>query len=463
MKIRFNGAANDVTGSQFVLEINGQLLMIDCGMYQGPESYERNNSFRFKPREIDAVILTHAHIDHSGNLPTLVKKGYEGPIYATPATADLADLMLQDSGHIQEDDAEEMNERRKGSGQPPYLPLYTSADAARVKKHFVHAPYGESFEPIPGVTAVLYDAGHILGSASICLDISEQGRAPYRAWFSGDIGRLNLPLLKDPTLPKQANLLVMESTYGDTVHPNPDNAYALLSETVAKTVRRGGKVIIPAFSVGRTQELVYDLNRMISEGEIPPVPVFVDSPLAVGATQVFQEHPELFDKETYDFIRENRHPALNFKGLVYVEDRAKSKAINEVDRPCVIISASGMAENGRILHHLVHNIEDSRNTILIVGWAAPGTLGRALAQGAKEVRIFGDEFKVNATVVTISGFSAHAGQDMLLDYALATKDTLQKLILTHGDPEVAEVFTRLLKDNGIKDVVYPQLYESIEF
>lgn len=458
MKIYFNGAAHDVTGSQYVLYVDGRSLMIDCGLYQGPDAYERNVEFHFDPHRLDALILTHAHIDHSGNLPNLVKSGFDGPIYTTPATADLADIMLRDSGNIQEDDASFLSKKFS----QPYEPLYTAADAERVKRQFRPQEYKQTFQPIPGVTARLYDAGHILGSASVCLDVQEDGREPYRIWFSGDIGRLNLPLLKDPVLPQNANYLVMECTYGDQAHPEPDEAYTLLRDLIRRTIERGGKVIIPAFAVGRTQELIYNLNRMISANEIPAVPVYVDSPLAVNATQVFQEHPELFDKETQDFIREGRHPALNFKGLTYVESVAESKSINYIDRPAIIISASGMLQSGRILHHLRHNIGDPRNTILIVGWQAPDTLGRDLVNGVKEVTIYGDRYDVQAEVIQINGFSAHAGQDMLLQYALASKKDLRKVMLVHGEPDVAEKFAKLLKDAGIPEVIYPALREAVE-
>ncbi len=458
MKIYFNGAAHDVTGSQYVLYVNGQSLMIDCGLYQGRDSYDRNASFRFDPKKLNAVVLTHAHIDHSGNLPNLVKSGFDGSIYCTPATADLVDIMLRDSGKIQEEDAQFLSKKTGEIVEP----IYTAEDAARVKFQFRTLEYKETFQPVRGVTARLFDAGHILGSASVCLDVEEDGQEPYRMWFSGDIGRLDLPLLKDPVLPQQANYLVMEATYGDTTHPNPEEAYDQLRQVIKKTIERGGKVLIPAFAVGRTQELVYNLNRMITAGEIPAVPVFVDSPLAVNATQVFQEHPELFDKETQDFIREGRHPALNFKGLTYVRSVEESKAINYMDRPVVIISASGMAQNGRILHHLRHNIDDPRNTILIVGWQAPDTLGRDLVEGKKEVTIYGDRYEVRADVVQISGFSAHAGQDMLMRYALASKDTLRKVVLVHAEAAVAEQFRGTLLAAGVPEVIYPELYDSLD-
>lgn len=462
MKIDFNGAAHDVTGSQYLLHVNGKLLLVDCGMYQGKQSYERNMEFRFDPHELDAVLLTHAHIDHSGNLPTLVKSGYHGPIYCTPATADLTDLMLRDSGGIQEENAQYANEHRRESGQESILPLYTEEDAARVKKFFHPVEYKKTFQPVPGVTATLFDAGHILGSASILLEVEEDGQPPYRLWFSGDIGRLKLPLLKDPTLPHDVQYLVMESTYGDLIHPDPDEAYLRLKEVVSRTVKQGGKVVIPAFAVGRTQELVYNLNRMMTDGEIPRVPVFVDSPLAVGATAVFQEHPELFDKETYEFIREARHPALNFKGLVYVESREQSKQINNYEPPAIIISASGMADNGRVVHHLIHHVGDSRSTIVIVGWQAPGTTGRALVDGAKSIELYGDSFEVRAQVVNIPGFSAHAGQDMLFEYVESTRQSLRKVILVHSDPEVGQSFAEQLRQKGIPEVIYPDLFETIE-
>jgi metallo-beta-lactamase family protein len=312
------------------------------------------------------------------------------------------------------------------------------------------------------VTAHLHDAGHILGSASVCLDITEEGRSPYRLWFSGDIGRLNLPLLKDPVLPQKVDYLVMECTYGDTVHPDPDQAYVLLREVLAKTIQRGGKVYIPAFAVGRTQELVYDINRMITAKEIPQIPVIVDSPLAVHATQIFQEHPELFDNETQEFIREGRHPALNFKGLVYVENMQQSRQVDEVDRPMVVISASGMAESGRILKHLASGISDARNTIIIAGWQAPNTLGRALVNKEPEVKIYGDPYTVAASVVQINGFSAHAGQDMLTRYALSSKDTLKEIILVHGEPETGQKFQQMLQEEGIAKVIYPDLYQAVE-
>ncbi len=297
MKIRFHGAARTVTGSQHLLEINGNKLLLECGLFQGPrqETYERNRSFPFNPAEIDAVILSHAHIDHSGNLPHLVKKGYRGPIYTTHATAHLANLMLLDSGNIHESDADFVNKKRARRGEPPIQPLYTMEDAAQVAQYFESVDYDQEFKPLPGVSAGLVDAGHILGSAAVALDIDEGGRRT-RVWFSGDIGRRNLPLIRDPILPDAADYLIMESTYGDKAHQTPQASYDELRQAVTRTVQRGGKVIIPAFAVGRTQEIAYSLHQMIDHGEIPSIPVVVDSPLAVNASEIFQAHPECMDQ-----------------------------------------------------------------------------------------------------------------------------------------------------------------------
>jgi metallo-beta-lactamase family protein len=463
MHIQFHGAAQTVTGSQFLLQVNGKKLLVDCGLYQGrrEESYRRNLNFAYDPAQVDAAILSHAHIDHCGNFPNLVKNGFAGPIYATGASADLADIMLRDSGHIQESDADFINKHLDRRGGKRVEPLYTSQDAARVSTLLHRVEYNTPFNPVAGVTARLLDAGHILGSAAVVLDIEEDGQRS-RLWFSGDIGRRNLPLLRDPILPQAADYLVMECTYGDTIHPHPDGAYKEFCEVLVRTVKRGGKVIVPAFAVGRTQELVYFLNQAITEGSVPPIPVFVDSPLAVEASKIFQAHPEVYDEETREFVRKGRHPALNFKQLTYVSDVEQSKRINSLKGPLVIISASGMAETGRILHHLKNNIEDSRNTVMIVSYQAPDTLGRRLVEGQKRVHIFGEEYVVRAEVVDIEGLSAHAGQDMLLRYAQTSGDRLKQIMLVHGEPKPAEVFRGLLSRSGFKRVLYPTLHQSVE-
>ncbi len=464
MKIHFFGAAQTVTGSKYLLEVNGKRLLLECGFFQGRRSdtYTKNLEFEFSPKSIDAIILSHAHIDHSGNLPNLVKQGCHGPIYTSPATASLADVMLQDSGHIQEADAEFMNKRNFRRGDPQTAkPIYTLEDAKAVAQYFQRIPYRQPFQPVPGVTATLFDAGHILGSAAVALDIEENGRK-FRLWFSGDIGRPGLPLLQDPTLPIDTDYLIMEHTYGDTPHPDPRQAYDDLEKVLLRTIQRRGKVIVPSFAVGRTQEIVYNVNRMITDGEIPHIPVFVDSPLALAATKVFNEFPDLYDDETRQFIQAGSHPALAFDGLTYVESVEQSKALNERSDPMMILSASGMAETGRILHHLKNNIEESRNTIMIVSWQSPETLGRRLAEGQKEVKIFGEWYKVRAEVVTIPGFSAHAGQEYLLKYAQACKDRQKSIFLVHGEPKGSAVFQQKLTEIGITNFKYPAQDEIVE-
>ena len=463
MRIDFHGAAQTVTGSQHLLEINGHRLLLDCGLYQGrrSETYERNLNFSHDPRKLNAVILSHAHIDHAGNLPNLVKKGFEGPIYATRATVDLATIMLADSGRIQESDAEFVNKKRVARDEETIAPLYTEADAAKAAQRFYPVDYNQPFVPVPGVVARFIEAGHILGSAAVSLEIEEKGRK-IRFWFSGDIGRFKLPLLRDPVLPENVDYLLMESTYGDKPHLDPSLAFEEFHDVVNRTLQRGGKVIIPAFAVGRTQELVYHLNMMMFAKDVPPAPVFVDSPLAVNASQVFRKHPECFDDETRWFVQQAQHPALDFKLLTYVQSVEESKALNLRKDPMIIISASGMAETGRILHHLKNNIENSKNTICIVSWQAPNTLGRRLADREKQVRIFGEPYHVNAEIATIGGLSGHAGQDLLTRYAVNVKDTVKKVFLVHGEPIPAAALTEKLKYQNMHEVYYPALHSSVE-
>lgn len=463
MRINFHGAAHTVTGSQHLLEINGKKLLLDCGLFQGKraDTYERNLNFQYNPREVEAVILSHAHIDHSGNLPNLVKQGFEGNIFATRATVDLASLMIADSARIQESDVEFVNKKRAQRGEEPIEPLYTKADAENVIGMFNGKDIGVAFEPIPGVIAKFFEAGHILGAAGISLEIEEKGKK-IRFIFSGDIGRNRIPLLRDPVFPEQADYMIMESTYGDKLHNDPELAYVEFRDVVKKTMERGGKVIVPAFAVGRTQELVYDLNRMIYDGDVKGMPVFVDSPLAVNASDVFRRHPECFDEETRKFVEEARHPALDFKNLTYIKSVEESKALNERTDPMVIISASGMVENGRILHHVKNNIENPKNTICIVSWQAPNTLGRKLADRVPEVRIYGESYSVKAEISTIGGLSGHAGQDLLVKYAMGVKDTVKQIFLVHGEEKQAMTLKTLLKEQNLTQVHYPDLHEGVE-
>ena len=369
--------------------------------------------------------------------------------------------MLLDSGHIQEADIEFVNKRHSRRGEASVEPLYTIEDAEKAVKLFIPKEYEESFEPVPGVTVHFREAGHILGSASIVLDVNENGRK-YRLWFSGDIGRFELPLMRDPVLPQDADFLMMECTYGDKIHGSIDDAYREFEQIVLETYNRGGKIIIPSFAVGRTQEIVFMLNRMVTAGVIPHIPVYVDSPLAVHATEIFRSFPQYFDEETNQFIQEGHHPALNFDGLIYTNSVDESKAINDRKGPLVIISASGMAESGRILHHLRNNIEDPKNTILIVSWQSPYTLGRQLADRAEKIKIFGEPYIRRAQVATIGGLSAHGDQEMLLRYAKSSQERLQKLILVHGEERSEQPFFAKLKEAGFKDIAYPKQNEIIE-
>jgi metallo-beta-lactamase family protein len=466
MRIHFYGAAQTVTGSQYVIEANGKQILLECGLYQGrrAESFERNRNLPFIPGKIDAMLLSHAHIDHSGNLPNLVKHGYRGPIHVTEATGGLLNLVLLDSAHIQETDAVFISRRNAKRGLPPVEPLYTTPDAEAVLPLLAQHGYGESFEVVPGVQAFFFDAGHILGAAGICLDISE-GHKRRRIVFSGDIGRRGLPILRDPTLPPHADILMMECTYGDKLHRDLHDAEIELRNTIQRTVRRQGKVIVPSFAIGRTQELVYSMGRMIEQGEIPQIPIFVDSPLAVSISDLYAKYPDYFDEEATRLLKkEGKERALGYEYVTFTRSVEESKALNEKKGPMVILSASGMAESGRIRHHLANNIGDAKNTILIVSWQAPDTLGRLLAEQIKTVKIFGEPIERRAEVVTIGGFSAHAGQNFLSEYAKSAATNSEALFLIHGEPKSALPFQEKLKgDNLNTPVYYPERGDLAEF
>lgn len=464
MRLNFFGAAQTVTGSQHYLEVNGHTLLLDCGLYQGrrKEAEKRNREFRFDPAKLDAVLLSHGHIDHSGNLPNLVKSGFTGPIHAQTATTHLSKLMLEDSGHIQEYDAEFINRRNAKRGKPLVEPLYTKEDATQAASQFEGQSYSEAFEPIPGVIAQFHEAGHILGSAAISLDIEEKGRK-VRLWFSGDVGRPNMPLIRDPQMPTDADYLLMECTYGYKPHEPYGKAHEQLMSVVSKTLKRGGKVIIPAFAVGRTQELVYALHRMMDERTVPRAPVYVDSPLAVNVTDVFRAHPECFDEEALEMIESDEHrAALGFDDLTYIRSVDESKALNGMDDPMIIISASGMLQAGRIRHHLINNIDDERNTLLIVSWQAPHTLGRRMLEGHDQVKIFGEVHDVKMRVERANGFSAHGGQTLLREYAEAVKGSVKDIFLVHGEDKGAVGLTEALNTDGFDKVHFPELGSSVE-
>jgi metallo-beta-lactamase family protein len=463
MQITFHGAARTVTGSRHLVSLNGHHLLLDCGLFQGrrKETYERNLRLPFEAAAVDAVVLSHAHLDHCGNLPNLVRSGFSGPIHATHVTVHLTDLLTQDAAHIQEHDAAFLNRRPSRQGQPPVEPLYTLQDALQANAQLRPQAYSIPFGPTPGAQATLVEAGHILGSAGVVLELEERGRQ-VSLMFSGDIGRPDLPIVPDPVLPHDVDYLIMECTYGDRAHGSSQQAYDSLRSLVRRTAERGGKVIIPSFAVGRTQTLVYYLHQMVDAGELQPIPIFVDSPLAVSVTDVFRRHPEGFDPETRAFMDQDPHgSAFGFDQLTYTRSVEESKALNTLEGPAVIISASGMAESGRILHHLRNHIGEPKNTVLITSWMAPHTLGRRLAEGQKQVSIFGEEHQVRAEVASLDGLSAHGGQPYLLEYAAALKGRVKRIFLVHGEPGPAAVLQEKLEGQGFA-VSYPQQGDSFD-
>lgn len=462
MDITFHGAAHTVTGSQHLLQVQGHRLLLDCGLYQGSrqETYYRNQHFMHDPAKVDALFLSHAHTDHAGNIPNLVKKGFHGPIRTTPATRDLSQWMILDSARIQENDAEFVNKKRANRGEPPIEPLYTTADAEDALQLFTDIPYGKPVEMVPGVTAEVFEAGHILGSTVSVFNIEENGRK-IRLGFSGDLGRKNTPIIRDPVYLEDIDYLILESTYGNRFHKSRDQAQDELRRIVQDAIDRGGKVIIPSFAVGRAQELVYSLHFMMESGALPRIPVYMDSPLAVNVSKVFRTHREIHDEIAQDFAQDaTSHDIFNFAGLTYVGSADESKALNDKPGPMVIISASGMCETGRILHHLRNNIENPRNTILIVSWQAPNTLGRRLADKEPRVKIFGESYNVRAKVEIINGYSGHADQTGLLEWALHLKGRLKKVFLVHGEPEPADALAAKLREGGIPEVYYPELHDT---
>lgn len=463
MKIKFCGAAREVTGSRHLLEINGKKILLDCGLFQGhrKKSAEKNAQFCIDPSEIDAVILSHAHIDHSGGLPFIVKNGFKGPIYSTFATRDLCNYMLLDSAYIQEKDAEYMNKKLKRKNEPLIEPIYDTEDAIAALELFYGVSYEKAFTVAPGVVCSFYDAGHILGSAQVHLVIHEQETDErYTLAFTGDLGRKNLPILRDPQTLPPTDYLLTESTYGDRFHESILEAGKRLAEVVNKTAKRGGKILIPAFSVERTQEIVYHLNMLWQEKAIPDIPIFVDSPLAANVTEVFTNHPECFDRKTFREFIVNRKNPFGFGRLKYTRDVADSKALNELAGPAIIISASGMCESGRILHHLKNNIEDPKNTIMIVGFMAANTLGRKIQEGNEMVNIFGDAYKVRAEVCKMDAFSGHADRSDLLDN-ISKIEGVKKIFLVHGEESQGQKFKSYLEESGYNDVIHPKPGDEI--
>lgn len=465
MKIQFLGAAQEVTGSKHLITLdNGKAILLDCGLFQGKgeETENMNRDLGFNPANIDYLILSHAHIDHAGAIPYIVKRGFMGTIISTHATRELCSVMLADSGRIHENDTKMNNKKRLKKGLPPVEPLYTHMDAEKCLQYFISIPYNKEFTVDDGVKLVYTDAGHILGSAMVNLVINENGKIT-KFCFTGDIGRPHSKILRDPQPFPQADILIAESTYGDRLHTNIDNAEEELKLVVLETCfKKKGKLIIPSFAVGRTQELLYALNRLTNDGRLPKVKVFVDSPLAVNATNIMKMHPECFNDDTLESLRQDPDP-FGFNGLYYVQSDDESKQLNNIKEPCIIISASGMMEAGRVKHHLANNISNAKNTVLVVGYCAPSTLGARIRKGDKEVSIFGNVYQVNADIRVIESFSAHGDYNEMIS-VLKCQDAkkVKQLILVHGEYETQLNYKEKLEKEGYANISIPEKGQVIE-
>ena len=472
MKITFLGAAKTVTGSNFLVEAAGKKFLVDCGMYQGKATEEKENSdpFRFNVNEIDFMLLTHAHIDHSGRIPKLYNEGYRNPIIATKATCDLCTIMLPDSGHIQEMEIEWKNKKRKREGKEPLPPLYTAEEATKSLELFRRVKYDEIIDIDENIKVRFNDAGHMLGSSIIEVWVNENGKTE-KAVFTGDLGNNDIPLLASPTMIESADYLVMESTYGSRLHMRNDDKAELFLNIVSETLNNGGTVVIPSFAVGRTQEIVYEINKLKEKRNdeefkqkyrtLMNVPVFVDSPLAISATEIFRENMDLFDDDVKEAMKKGDNP-LEFPGLQFTRTAEESKALNEMDKPAIIISASGMCEVGRIKHHLKHNLWNPKSTILFVGYQAPGTLGSRLVNGEKKVKIFGEEISVNARIEYIEGYSGHADQEWLLNFIYSFIKKPKHIFLVHGEEDSQIVLRDKILETTNIPVTIPDFGETYE-
>ena len=457
-RLTFHGAAGEVTGSCHLLEVAGKKILLDCGLFQGKraEAKQKNVDFPAGIERVDAVILSHSHIDHAGRLPLLVRKGYRGPVYATPATRDLSVIMLADAGHIQEADADFLRRRGEKDAQP----LYTMADAVHVNQQTITVPYERKYDLFPGVRFSFHDAGHILGSAAVAIEIDAPG-GMRRVVFSADIGRSGLPIIRDPQAIPGAgtDVLIVESTYADHVHESVEEAQQLLADHVNAVAQRGGKIYIPAFALGRTQEIVYELHGLALAKKIPMLPIYIDSPLAVNATDIFKLHPEVLDRS--EQLVADVPEIFQFGLVKYVRSVDESKALNKLRGPAIIISASGMAESGRIRHHLIHGLPDHRNMVLLVGFQAGYTLGARLREGQKEVRILGQEVPVRAEVNVIGGYSAHGDRNDLGAWVKGLGPTPKRAFVVHGERGLTAM-ADILKGQGVRDVNIPSLHQSFE-
>ena len=463
MQVQFWGAARTVTGSMHLLTINGKRLLLDCGMFQGrrEEANKRNSELPFDPKSVDACVLSHAHMDHAGVLPVLTRSGYGGAIYTTSASRDLSAVMLRDSAHIQEGDAKYLNKRNAERGLPAIKPIYTEGDAVKCLQHFVAYEYHRTFEALPGVRVTFRDAGHILGSSEVIVDY-EENQKKRRLVFTGDLGRRSLPILRDPESVDQTHILITEGTYGGRFHDPIEDTRDQLAQIIIKAHERNGVLIIPAFAVGRTQDIVYDMQRLVAENRIPDIPVYVDSPLATNVTEIFRLHPECYDEEILEYI--NADPdgnAFGWPRLRYVRTADESKALNDSKESCVIIAASGMCEAGRVLHHLKHHIGDPNTTVLFVGYQAENTLGRKILDGWQRVKIFGDEYDVRAQIKKIGGYSGHGDHNDLVGFANNLLEKPLRTFIVHAEMDAAEKLQASLKAIGLPDVVIPDRGDSV--
>jgi len=460
MKLTFCGAAETVTGSCFQLTTDtGYKILVDCGLFQGSKEIKERNygDFIFNPAEIDAVLLTHAHIDHSGLIPKLCKKGFKGKIYTTNVTMELCTIMLPDSGYIQEMEVERKNRKLARANKPLLEPIYTVFDAEKCMEQFIGVEYNTSIEILPGVRVVFRDAGHILGSAMIELFADGQ-----KIVFSGDIGNINQPIINDPSVIAEADFVIMESTYGNRFHLETEDKMQQLMRIIKKTIRKGGNLVIPAFAIERTQDLIYHLKKLDTAGEMPDIDVYVDSPLAIKATEIFCKYPEVYDAEAGELRKNLDECILDFPGLKFTLTADESKALNFLKKSSIIISASGMCDAGRIKHHLKHNLWRPESTVLFVGYQAQGTLGRRILDGEKVVRIHGEEVAVNADIERIEGFSAHADQKALVEWIKSFSTKPEKIFLVHGEPDSIEMLAKVIVEETQNQVVIPKYGQTIE-
>lgn len=464
VKIKFCGGVRTVTGSNHLIETDKSKILIDCGLFQGhrDDYYKINNQFMFNPEKIDALVLSHAHIDHSGNIPNLVKHGFNKKIYATEATVDLCNIMLLDSAHVQKEDIKFINKINRKKRLPPREPLYTKDEAERSLCLFEGKAYGKTFNVTSDIRCTFYDAGHILGSSVIVFTIERQGKKNINLAYAVDLGRDDKPLLKNPVALPSGSLdyLIIESTYGGRLHDDMKNAKDKLVFYINKAVKQKGKIIIPSFALGRAQEVIYFLSELMRAKKIPALPIYVDSPMAVNVTDIFKKHPECFDEEARIMVYHAESP-FNIKNLHYIRKVEESKALNEDHRSMIIISASGMCEAGRILHHLKNNIEDKRNVIIIVGYMAQHTLGKRLVNREEVVKIFGQEYKLKAEVGVINAFSAHADKNELLEYVKKSNHSIKRIFIVHGDEDQSEMLLKFLKSKKYKSYL-PKTGEEVD-